>query len=191
MHNADVRDAVRSYAADIVLALSVHRGVGPALVWPDTEPSGLLDGLATHAAARLAAAPSELPEPPEPSPAALVPAGPEAGPLSGFLAEALGCAVTARYGYAPPGVPGRELPAGGDLLVIPVDRGCDCSVHPPARPGPLRMRLLKGEVLYVPQDFTMRVSGRHASSPLLVITFPSPGVPGLRSSGSRIRTPAP
>ncbi|GHC48264.1 hypothetical protein [Streptomyces cinnamoneus] len=185
MHNADVRDAVRSYAADIALALSVHRGVDPALVWPDTEPSGLLDGLATHAAARLATAPAE------PSPAALVAAGPEAGPLSGFLGEALGCAVTARYGYAPPGVPGREILADGDLLVIPVDRGCDCSVHPPARPAPLRMRLLKGEVLYVPQDFAMRVSGRHASSPLLVITFPSPGAPGVRSSGSRIRTPAP
>ncbi|MFI9236663.1 hypothetical protein [Streptomyces sp. NPDC053079] len=201
MHNADVTGGdIRTYAGDIALALSVHRGHSAALVWPETEPAGLLDGLAARAAARIAAA--AAPARGEP-----VPAGPEAEPLAGSLGGALERPVTAFYACAPPGPPGRRITADGDLLIVPVDRGCDCGVQPPGRPDPLRMRLHKGEVLYVPRGFRLTVSGRQCAAPLLALAFPplaapeagtpDAGWPGarpgalLRSSGSRIRTPAP
>ncbi|MEU7132382.1 hypothetical protein [Streptomyces sp. NPDC046261] len=202
MLNADVTGGdIRTYAGDIALALSVHRGHSAALVWPENEPAGLLDGLATLAAVRMAATPP-VPDRGEPGPAweELVPAGPEAEPLAGFLGGALERAVTACYACAPPGPPGRRIAADGDLLIVPLDRGCDCGVHPPGRPDPLRMRLHKGEVLYVPQGFALTVSGRQCAAPLLALVLPplaegagSPGArpAGLRSSGSRIRTPAP
>ncbi|MET9647806.1 hypothetical protein ACFZB6_17165 [Streptomyces syringium] len=144
--------ALAAFVTDITLSLAVHRGRSAALVWPEHEPTGLLDALAT--AARKATG--------------TVPAGPEADELAGLLHTALGGGsdpVRAHYATSPPVPP-------GELLLVPLARGCDCRVTSAVRP-PLRLRLRKGDVLYVPESSALDVvSGRPAPCPLLVLALP-------------------
>ncbi|MFV8129541.1 hypothetical protein [Streptomyces syringium] len=150
--------ALAAFVTDIALSLAVHRGRSAALVWPEHEPTGLLDTLA--AAARKATG--------------TVPAGPEADGLAGLLHTALGGGsdpVHARYATSPPTIPG-ELTIPGEVLLVPLARGCDCRVTSAVRP-PLRLRLRKGDVLYVPESSALDVVSRWpAPCPLLVLALP-------------------
>ncbi|WP_370421480.1 hypothetical protein AB8O64_24760 [Streptomyces sp. QH1-20] len=144
--------ALAAFVTDIALSLAVHRGRSAALVWPEHEPTGLLDALATAAGKATGT----------------VPAGPEADGLAGLLHTALGGSAPVRAFYAATSPP---VPPG-ELLLVPLARGCDCRVTSAVRP-PLRLRLRKGDVLYVPESSALDiVSGQPAPCPLLVLALP-------------------
>ncbi|MEU2511436.1 hypothetical protein [Streptomyces syringium] len=170
--DARAPSVLAAFVTDIALSLAVHRGRGAALVWPEHEPTSLLDTLAAAAQQTAQRA------------TGTVPAGPGADGLAGLLHTALGGGsdpVRAFYAATSSPIP------PGELLLVPLARGCDCRVTSAVRP-PLRLRVRKGEVLYVPESSALDVASRWpVTCPLLVLALPGgAGQPCAAASPSAI-----
>ncbi|WP_159104093.1 hypothetical protein [Streptomyces sp. CdTB01] len=166
------RSAVDLFARDLAMCLSVHRDRGPALVWSDgaetfvAEPS-------------MAGLPQTALTAEQPGSAPVVPSSPaRAGELAEELGRLLGCEARSTLLLLPVGRERPDNKAATDLVLLPVEGGCDCRVDLEAatdrargQDATLNLRLRVGEALYVPCGLTYTLGGVHAPCILQVISL--------------------
>jgi hypothetical protein len=165
------RSALDVFARDLALCLSVHRDRGPALVWPD----GLESFVAESPVADFAQVTAGI-EPAAPPPAP--PGSLRAGELAEELGRLLGCEVRGSLVLLSAGEERAGNRAATDLVLLPVQGGCDCRVelgprdaHSAASDRDLNLRLRIGEALYVPGGLTYALGGVYTPCVLQVISL--------------------
>ncbi|CAL9655673.1 hypothetical protein [Streptomyces sp. Tu 3180] len=163
------RTALDVFARDLALCLSVHRDRGPALVWPDgLEALAAEPSLADFAQVIAGTATATTPPMPPGCP----------GGVAEELGRLLGCEVRRSLVLLLAGEERPDNRAATDLVLLPVQGGCDCRVEleprgadPAASPRDLNLRLRVGEALYVPGGLTYALGGVHAPCLLQVISL--------------------
>lgn len=156
---------------DLALCVAVHRDRGPALVWPDGLDTLLAESsVADFARATVGTAPTTPPP---------APPGPDrAGELAEELGRLLNCEARSALVPLPAGEERADNRAATDLVLLPVQGGCDCRVElkprgadPAACDQDLRLRLRTGEALYVPGGLAYALGGVYAPCVLQVISL--------------------
>ncbi|MFF9203827.1 hypothetical protein ACF1AE_18730 [Streptomyces sp. NPDC014986] len=165
------RLAVDVFARDLALCLSVHRDRSPALVWPDGMEALVAESSVDDFAQATAGIASAVSSP--------APSGPgRAGEMAEELGRLLGCEVRRSLVLLLAGEERADNRAATDLVLLPVQGGCDCRVELKPRDADsaacaqnLNLRLRSGEALYVPSGLTYTLGGVYTPCVLQVISL--------------------